>query len=145
MKTRTAALIVEKEHILCLKYKYADAWVYTLPGGNLEFGEEMKNCLVRELEEELLLKARVMDEQPIFSGEVYKDGQCTLHVVYAVEIVSGEPTINPAETSANTVLWVPIDELAALNLYPNVKEAIVQWKSGALPNRFLGEINQPWF
>ncbi len=144
MKVRVAAVIEKDEKVLLMHYNYSGTVVHNLPGGNLEFGEKMRECLVRELIEELTIETTV-SEEPIFSGEMHLNGQDTLHVIYRAEICSGEPVINPIETSAEGFEWVDFSRLRELNLYPNVSEHIEKWKSNLLDQPFIGVINQQWY
>ena len=144
MKVRVAAVIIEGNKILLMHYTYSGTEVFTIPGGNLEFGEEMRECLERELVEELFIQTEV-GQEPIMSGEVHLKGVDTLHVIYEAKIVEGNARINKNETSADGFKWVEIEQLSELNLYPSVSYAIKDWKSNLLQEAYVGEINQKWF
>ena len=143
MKVRVAAIIKEENKILLMHYNYSGIEVFTIPGGNLEFGEEMRECLERELEEELFVKTQ-LGQEPIISGDVHLKGVDTLHVLYEAKILEGKPEINKKETTADGFKWVDIDSLSELNLYPSIWGAIKDWKSNHLKEAYLGEINQKW-
>lgn len=54
IKIRVAAIVSYKDKILFNRQEIPDkACVYSLMGGHLEFGESVKDCLVREFKEEL--------------------------------------------------------------------------------------------
>jgi 8-oxo-dGTP diphosphatase len=144
MKVRVAAIICEQDKILLLRYNYSGTEVYTLPGGNLEFGEKIRECLERELDEELLIKTEI-GQEPVMSGDVHLKGVDTLHILYEVKILEGKPEVNKNETTADGFKWLDIDALSELNLYPSVSGAIKDWKSNQLKEAYLGEINQKWF
>jgi len=57
MKTTTRALIVHQDKILLVQHYGSDFW--SLPGGKVEEGEDLKTCLVRELKEELNADAKI--------------------------------------------------------------------------------------
>lgn len=144
MKTRPSAIIMADNKILTLKYNYNGNLLYALPGGNLEFGEKLEVALKRELEEEIGLEIEVQDL--LFLAEVHQPNKDTLHCVFNAKIVSGKPELNPQETTALEICWIPIENLEENNLYPNIK---IQIKEHFVEDKdhqvFLGEISQPWF
>lgn len=144
MKTRPSAIIMADNKILTLKYNYNGNLLYALPGGNLEFGEKLEVALKRELEEEIGLEIEVQDL--LFLAEVHQPNKDSLHCVFKAKIVSGKPELNPQETTALEICWIPIENLEENNLYPNIK---IQIKEHFVEDKdhqvFLGEISQPWF
>lgn len=137
MKVRPSALILKDNKVLTLKYTYPNGIIYALPGGNLEFGEELKFALERELVEELNINAQLGDIITI--AEVIFEECNTIHFVFSCLSYSGEPQINPQETKAEEIAWLPFNEIADYTLYPNIGKALSEDKI----NQFLGEINQP--
>ena len=51
MRVRPCALIIERNCVLTMKYRYGEADVYALPGGNPDPGESLAQVIVRELRE----------------------------------------------------------------------------------------------
>ncbi len=143
MKVRPSALILKENTVLTMRYEYNDQSLYNLPGGNLEFGEEMKEALTRELQEELGIKAMITDE-PILLAEVHNARGETLHVIFEAKIETGSPELNPAETTALELVWLPLEQLAGENMYPSVGNHIKQWQAGQLPSPHVGVIEQVW-
>ena len=147
MKIRPAAVIIENNRVLLLRYSYGGTTVYQFPGGNIEEAETMEQTLSRELLEELTLPIKV--GRLYLSAQVInnKKKQATLHCLFEGKILNAsKPTINPEETSAIEVVWMEMNQLAQLNLYPSVGAALVEIsKAGTYENNYLGEINQPWF
>ncbi len=145
MKVRPAIVIVENEHVLVTRYRYGEEDVFQLPGGNPDPGETMPETLIRELREELGIEIEV--QGLLVMGEVLLPQlkQGVLHCVFAGTLVGGIPIINPAETTAQEVVWKPIREIAALNLYPNVGTELLELVSGLRTSPYLGKINQQWF
>jgi ADP-ribose pyrophosphatase YjhB (NUDIX family) len=143
MKTRPSAIIIADNKLLTLKYNYNGNTLYAIPGGNLEFGEKLEEALARELEEEIGLEIEV--QNLIFIAEVHVQKKDTLHCIFKAKIVSGIPNLNPKETTALEICWLPINDLEDYNLYPNIKTEIKEhFLEGKDHQVFLGEINQPW-
>lgn len=145
MKIRPAILIIENESILAMQYRYGEEDVFNLPGGNLEFGENMAEALKREMQEELGIEVEV--GALAFIGEIHfpEQKKHSLHCIFEGEIISGLPTLNPEHTSAKAISWIPIEEITSVNVYPNVAEALVLWNNKTLENKYLGKLNQKWF
>jgi 8-oxo-dGTP diphosphatase len=151
MTVRPSALIcqtVDNQMVaLLLRYEYGGQTVYALPGGNPDRGETLPQTIVRELREELGITVSVGQE--MLFGEVIraeaKDD--VLHVVFWATIESGTPALNPAETTALEVVWLPDTGLQGLTLYPNVGEYIHRFAAlwTALPLGYVGRISQPFF
>lgn len=140
MKVRPSALIVEKNHVLLLRYYYDGNDVFALPGGNPDPNETLPQTIERELREELGVEVEITKMR--LTGEVLlsprKDD--VLHCVFEAQIIGGLPRLDPAQTSALEIVWQPIAKLASLNLYPNVGLAIQNGQTG-----YVGKINQPYF
>lgn len=137
MKVRPGAYIVRNNRILTLKYTYPGGIIYALPGGNLEFGEELGSALERELQEELGITCPL--GEILHVAEVLCQGENTIHFIFKCGEFSGEPRINPAETKAEEIAWLPIDQLDRFTLYPNIGNSLM---AGDAPV-FLGVIGQP--
>jgi 8-oxo-dGTP diphosphatase len=137
MKVRPSALIIHNQHLLTLKYSYPKGNIYALPGGNLEFGEELASALQRELLEEVTLKVKVGNVR--FIAEVFNENVNTIHFVFEMLSYEGVPTLNPAETTAEEIVWLPLENLQDYMLYPNIGEYL----NKDIPSLFLGVIDQP--
>jgi 8-oxo-dGTP diphosphatase len=144
MKVRPALLVIKDNAVLTMKYTYGETNLYNLPGGNPDRGETLSEALWRELREELGVSVSVGDL--IMMGDVSLPHQKedVLHCVFVGEILSGEPIVNPAETSAKGIVWQPIEVLHHLDMYPNVGSFVQEWAAQGLSSPYLGRINQRW-
>ncbi|GAB3324152.1 NUDIX domain-containing protein [Larkinella ripae] len=146
MKVRPALLLIEKNHVLLLHYRYGDADVYGLPGGNPDQGETLEQTVVRELQEELGIEVEVgplLLTGDVLMPETGKDD--VLHVLFAGQLIGGIPRLNPQETSALTVAWKPVHQLDSLNLYPNVGRHIQDLLATQNQPGYIGKIDQFFF
>jgi ADP-ribose pyrophosphatase YjhB (NUDIX family) len=144
MKIRPSVIIVNDDKVLLLKYLYESTEVYAIPGGNLEFGESLSETVVRELNEELNLEVSLLD----FCGtaEIINEKQHGVHFFFLGKIISGEPKINPMETTANSVVWLNKEDISIVNLYPKIPDLVLSVLNGEKPHgEFLGKIDQPWY
>ena len=139
MRVRACAVVQRQDCILTLVYNYPNGVVHALPGGTMDDGESLVDCLVREFQEELGIT--IQPGRLRLVGDMMPVGQLkqTVHLVFDAELISGEPTLNPAETSAAACAWLPMDSLAAVNLYPAVNQALlVDRAAGGADPRYVG-------
>ena len=145
MKVRPSVAIIEGDKVLLMRYRYGEADVFNLPGGNTDPGETLVGTLQRELVEELGIEIAV--EELLLTGEVILLQQKTdvLHCVFRAKITQGIPVLNPVETSSLEVLWKNIDDLADLEMYPNVGFMLQQQlNSSSKTSTYVGKIPQRW-
>lgn len=83
------ALITDEENKILVVKEGQDFW--SLPGGGLEHGESAKDCLVREIKEEIGIDAVKVDEI-IYSTNAYLDKRdiWMTWIVYRAEIDSSD-------------------------------------------------------
>lgn len=144
INVRPSIAIIENGEILCLKYVYNGTLVYNLPGGNLEFGENIKQALRREMTEELNIQVEILNL--LFCGEVHDNKKVTMHFVFEGRIEKGVPKINRLQTSAIEASWLDMNNFKNINLYPNVNEKLINWHYKLADDSvYLGEIIQKWF
>jgi len=145
INVRPAILIIGNQQVLTMQYNYGGQEVYNLPGGNLELGEYLSEALVREMQEELGIEVAV--GEMILVGEVYFEDRKkhTLHLLFEGKITAGTPKLNPKQTSALAIKWININDLDAVNIYPNLSKSIKKYLAGKLNNKYIGKIDQQWF
>ncbi|MBP5605468.1 MAG: (deoxy)nucleoside triphosphate pyrophosphohydrolase [Ruminiclostridium sp.] len=99
----TAAVIRDGEKVMICRRpqgkRFGGQWEF--PGGKVEPGESLFDCIVRECQEELCIL--IEPQKEIVSIEI---GDYTLHFIEAV-IVSGEVTLNEHEA----VEWIRKDDI----------------------------------
>jgi ADP-ribose pyrophosphatase YjhB (NUDIX family) len=89
------------------------AGLWSLPGGRLEFGERLIDCALRELDEEVGVRAEIVDFAGIVEVMPRKEG-AQFHftvIAFAARWISGEPQTGP---EASDVRWadpITLDDL----------------------------------
>jgi len=145
MRIRPAALIIENNHVLLLAYHYEAGTKFALPGGNVDLGETFPVTIARECEEELGIEVEVHDL--LFTGQVHAtdDYSACVHLVFEGDIVGGISSLQPGETTADDLVWVPVDKIAGLPIYPAMNDAILDFVHSGKKGQYLGTIKQIWF
>ncbi|MBF0610208.1 MAG: NUDIX domain-containing protein [Magnetococcales bacterium] len=142
MIIRPAALLVREERLLLMVYRYGDQERYNMPGGKLDEGEEIGACLQREWWEELGMKIRLGSLALV--AETLVEERQVLHLLFHATS-EDEPCLNPVETHASSLLWLPLQKLSEAPLYPAVGEALLDLlvRGVAVPC-YQGRVVQHW-
>ncbi|MBF0424273.1 MAG: NUDIX hydrolase [Magnetococcales bacterium] len=144
MIIRPGGLIVHAGRLLLMRYVYGGEERLNLPGGKPDPGEDLRQCLRRELREELNLVMEV--GELVFLVESEGGGREVLHPIFAVVGPwQSEPCLNPLHTSADSIRWLEASALRQATLYPHIPEEVACWLSGERGRApYLGRISQPW-
>ncbi len=144
MRCRPALVLIENNHLLVMKYQYGDHFIYNLPGGNPDPGELLSETIARECMEELSVDVEV--GEMLLMGQVSGSEQRddVLHILFEGELLAGIPELQVGETSAMEVLWMPIDQIAQVTMYPNVGENLLDLLLTQQKGKYIGTIQQPW-
>ncbi len=145
MRCRPALILVERNHILLMKYQYGNEFVYNLPGGNPDPGETLAETIVRECQEELNIEVEVGNLLMVGDILPSENREASVHILFEGKIISGIPVLQPNETSALEIVWVSISEITKINMYPNVSEELQDMLFLQKPGKYVGAIRQAWF
>ncbi|ACZ19144.1 NUDIX domain-containing protein [Thermanaerovibrio acidaminovorans] len=142
MKVRVGAMILKGDRLLTMEYLHQGGSLLSLPGGGVDGDEGLDLALSRELQEELGVRAQVGPLVLVAQAAPFGAKEATLHLIFLCDI-DGDPALNPLETSANSIRWVPVEELAEgdLILYPDVRPYLMEAISsrvGVRPVRIPG-------
>ena len=81
---------------------------YAWPGGHLEFGETLEECVAREIDEETGLVVRPV--RPVALSNVIKYGRHYIDIQYLVDYVSGIPEVREPD-KVEQWAWYFLDAL----------------------------------
>ena len=80
------------------------------PGGGLDFGEDFRACIMREIHEELGITVRIEGLLRVVNHTIPDEGQHWVSPTFVCRVVNGEPEIRePGKCSA--IGWFDIDDL----------------------------------
>jgi mutator protein MutT len=92
--------------------------LWEFPGGKIEAGETVPECIVREIKEELGIKIEI-NEHLLTINHDYSEFKVTL-IVYLCHLLKGEP--QPLE--CEEIRWVEISELSNFT-FPKANQKII--------------------
>ena len=144
MRCRPALVLLENNHVLVMKYQYGEQFIYNLPGGNPDPGELLSETISRECMEELGIDVEV--GQMLLMGQVSgtENRDDVLHILFEGELIGGIPELQVGETNAQEVLWLPINQLSQVTMYPNIGKELTDLLITQQKGKYVGAIQQPW-
>ena len=114
-KVRVTGILIENGEILLVEQKVTESQDrgWSLPGGGLEFGESIEDCLIREILEETGLEVAV--QELLYVCDRIQDGRHMVHLTFLLKRLGGKLTKgHEPEKDANPikgVRTVPVDKL----------------------------------
>ena len=125
---RIYGLLIEQNRLLIIKEPFVDELIYKFPGGGLEFGEGLHDCLIREFKEELNLDIEVVQhiftQDDFIQSAVNPDDQ-VLMIYYQVKAKNFEE-FKVKTSDINEVIWKDLDELKVEDLTMPTEQKAVQ-------------------
>lgn len=125
---RVYGLLIEQNRLLITKEPFVDQLIYKFPGGGLEFGEGLHDCLIREFKEELNLDIEVVQhiftQDDFIQSAVNPDDQ-VLMIYYQVKAKNFEE-FKVKTSDINEVIWKDLDELKVEDLTMPTEQKAVQ-------------------
>lgn len=125
---RIYGLLIEQNRLLITKELFVDELIYKFPGGGLEFGEGLHDCLIREFKEELNLDIEVVQhiftQDDFIQSAINPDDQ-VLMIYYQVKAKNFEE-FKVKTSDINEVIWKDLDELKVEDLTMPTEQKAVQ-------------------
>lgn len=119
---RCRGIILDQNKLLVVKHAQKDGY-YALPGGHLEFGEDIRICMIREIKEELGIEPILGNLLYIHSYKQGRDKSDNIHSIeFFFEITNSKDYVNCERLLRShshelaEIRWVGIDE--DINLLP---------------------------
>lgn len=125
IRPAAAVAIMDRDKILLLHRKDNGKW--TLPGGTLEFNENMTDCAVREVQEECGLRVSISDILGIYTDPdiriAYSDGEVRREftIVYIGNVSDTNVTIDEESTGYK---WILLSEALSLPMAESQRSRI---------------------
>lgn len=125
VRIRVCGLLIEDGAVLLAQIysPVAGQLVWMPPGGGLEFGESIEECLQREFEEETGISVQVNSLQ--FINEFIQPPFHAVELYYSVNMVKGtkitgsDPEHSKDHQLLQKVEWISLDELSEYSISPD--------------------------
>ena len=111
INVRVYATIVKDKKVLVLHEEYVGEQLMKFPGGGLEFGESVLECVQRELDEELNIKVKNIEHlytQEDFLVSKFRNSEQLLTIYYLAEIID-ENELLILDPCIDKIEWVSLE------------------------------------
>lgn len=123
-KVRASGFLVEDGCLLCVKQKLRERSNWNIPGGALDPGETLRECVVREMREETGLSVEVVEL--LYVCDRKRDsGRFELDISFLVRRTGGtlrHEYRGPDGEVLSEVKFVPVKQLASYGFAPEFQE-----------------------
>ena len=111
INVRVYATIVKDNKVLVLHEEYVGEQLMKFPGGGLEFGESVLECVRRELDEELNIKVENIEHlytQEDFLVSKFRNSEQLLTIYYLAEMID-ENELLIMDPCIDKIEWVSLE------------------------------------
>lgn len=111
INVRVYATIVKDKKVLVLHEEYVGEQLMKFPGGGLEFGESVLECVQRELDEELNIKVKNIAHlytQEDFLVSKFRNSEQLLTIYYLAEMID-ENELLIMDACIDKIEWVSLE------------------------------------
>ena len=113
IKVTGALLRLEDKYLICKRdSKGSMPGLWEFPGGKLEVGESLEDCIKRELKEELDIDAKI---EKLFTSYIYSYSHITYHLFF-YDILSFEGVIKM--NVHKKIIWETVDRFKYYDFLP---------------------------
>jgi 8-oxo-dGTP pyrophosphatase MutT (NUDIX family) len=130
-----AGLLVHAGHVVLVKHRAHAFWL--LPGGRLDGGESLVDCVIREFREETGL--RVCSQGPIFLGDFLSGKKHIVDIIFRVALAGSEEGLPRIRVGADAGLadarWFPLQSVPEVGP-PPLGDLLV--RTGFVPENVWG-------
>lgn len=130
-------LVMNRGRILVCKSEGRD--YYFLPGGHVEFGENMRKALVREFKEELGIRPTSTKFIGTVENIFFQKGRLNHEINFVFYSEIEEEDVNAKEKHLTFKWFLPHDLIEERFVPPALRDAILKWLSDKKPFSILTE------
>lgn len=123
-------IVEDEENILLVLNRWPVGDVWSLPGGRLETGEAMTDCVVREVQEETGMLVAPVELAYIIDSHNQPHDQHFLCHVFSCRVVTGTPRVPENDEYVVDVRWVKREEVARYVTWPVYRDPLLAYLAG---------------
>jgi 8-oxo-dGTP diphosphatase len=128
-KVAAAALVVRDDKVLLVRRTITPGQgKWTIPGGFVEFDEDPRDAVVREVLEETGYQVEVVKLLDVIFGREHERG-ASLLIVYLAHLLDDRPMQGMDEKEVDAVRFFPVDQLPPV-AFRATRRAIELWARG---------------
>lgn len=128
VRVGVAILVCRSGYILLGKRKTAHAFgMYGLPGGHVEYGETLEECVARELKEETDL----VGGPPVLvtaTSDVFDSGKHYITLFYKVDVPADAQPVNVEPEKKESWEWMSPHEIPPGTTMPGLTKVLADWE-----------------
>lgn len=130
---RSAGIVIHENQLLVMYRKKNNRIYYTFPGGTVEKNESTEITAQREILEETSIRVTV--GKLVYEIDIVSEISTKKEYFYLCTYIDGTPQLQPgsielirlSDTNFYKPMWMPINKLAELNLYPfEIRDRLIQ-------------------
>lgn len=114
--------------VLIIQEPFAGEIIFKFPGGGLEYGEGLKDCLVREFQEELNLEIEVQEHlytQDYFLASRFDLNEQIIMIYYRVKALNID-NLKVIDTDIEQLIWLDIHTIQPSHLTLPTDKLVVE-------------------
>lgn len=123
-------LIEDEENVALVLNRWPIGDVWSLPGGRLETGEAIMDCVVREVQEETGLLVAPVELAFVIDAHNQPHDQHFLVHVFSCRVVTGQLRVQPDDEFVVEVKWVKREDVARYITWPVYRDPVVAYLAG---------------
>ena len=149
IRTSIKAIISQNEHILFIRKQDQNGFYYLLPGGGQEHGESMKDAIIRECKEEVMVDVEVGEvcfvRDYISRNHEFADYENDFHqveIMFNCCIKGNQKPQNGSNPDQGQlgVDWIAVDQMQNFRIYPKELKRFLQ-ENQSKGKIYLGDVN----
>lgn len=139
-RIRAALLVRRQDRILLIRHQKNNEKYWLVPGGGVDYGESVLNCLSREMNEELNVTVTDFGNLIFCHDSISPAGTKHIFNLYIEGSVNGSPRVGD-EPNLIEADWFDSAQISDLDMRPPIQKQLIKWLSGqSFNNPYCGAL-----